>query len=594
MKSKGNSTLGLSAKLLGVFALLLAIAGGSAYLLLTNMNLQKQRIDGYRVVADELVRAERLNRLVSDIAAELRGMMLTTDKLERVRTNQRILGATNELTKLIGEWRADFETRGDAAIASAEAAFTVVGLGEDVKVGATKGITQEQFTEIGTMISKFVATSNNMASLIMRAEADPAQVSAATAQLKTDHVRLSARSKLAASDAAALKNASLAALNAGLEQIRLRQILVLAALVASMILLIGPLMYFVVMRPLNRMAVSMTRLSENDTSIDIPARISRDSIGRMWSALSTLRSAVKQNAELIEELKLRDDREETLKRDAAIKERVAEFRIMLSEAVGRFATMAGEMSEAARNLNDVTDAARSDSASLKHSAEQNAADMNSAAGATVQLSASTDEISRQVVHSASAVHETVADAARTDEVVAGLATAAQRIGEIVQIIHSIAAQTNLLALNATIEAARAGEAGKGFAVVAQEVKALASQTSKATDEISAQIAGIQAASTQTVDAIRKIRGRVGELGSIADIIATAVEEQTITTKSMVQNMDSAARATQEVSARADTMKSAVDTTGVHVDIVGGLTGQLEKEARRLESEVDEFARAIAA
>ncbi len=155
-------------------------------------------------------------------------------------------------------------------------------------------------------------------------------------------------------------------------------------------------------------------------------------------------------------------------------------------------------------------------------------------------------------------------------------------------------QTNLLALNATIEAARAGEAGRGFAVVAQEVKALAGQTSRATEEIATQIAGIQSASGETVEAISRIRDRIGELGATADIISAAVEEQTITTRSMVSNMDSARIATEAMAQRADGMRIAVDRTGISAAGLGDLTAQLEEEARRLEQEVESFAVAIAA
>jgi methyl-accepting chemotaxis protein len=595
MQSNKRGSFGLGTKLFLVFTLLVAIGGSALLLLLRDMRNIQERVAGYRAISEELNRSEKLNRYVNEMTMEVRGMLLNTEQREISTGGFKVINAAKNLTGLMAEWKAAFDQNGSTmVIEGSSQKIAVFGIGDGVVAGVQQAMSREKFDELNALASSFAVETRGLSRTLVTEGKDSSKVAALVANLRSGQVRMAARSQLAINDALSLRNSSFDAMNAELRTMQMRQALGLALLVGAVVLLLGPLLYLVVLRPLRGMAASMTRLAGNDTAISIPKRFARDAIGQMWVALGQLREAVTQNAALIDELKLRDDREVTLKRDAAIKEKVAAFKDMLAMAVGRFASMARDMSDASRELDSVSALAKSDSLSLKHSADQNSEDMNSAAGAAVQLAASTDEIGRQVVHSATAVHATVEEAARTDTAVNGLQNAAQRIGEIVQIIQAIAEQTNLLALNATIEAARAGEAGRGFAVVAQEVKALASQTSKATDEIARQIADIQSVSAESVGAITRIRTRIGELGSISDIIATAVEEQTITTKSMVANMDSAARATADMSDRTETMRQAVETTGQHVGKLGNLTEQLDAQARELESEVESFANAIAA
>jgi methyl-accepting chemotaxis protein len=594
MSSVKRAGYGLGAKLFTVFGLLILIAGGSFALLIRDIAAVQQRVMGFKVISEELNRAERMNRHVNEMTNEIRGMLLSSNQRDIAAGGYKVISASNNLTKLMDEWKSDFEKRGAATIEGHQQTIASYVPGDDVVVRLDQGLTLEKFTELGKQVADFSDKTRELSKTLITKGKDAPEIAAYVAALRSGQVRLAARSQLAINDAVTLKDSSFAAMNESLQQTRNRQIIMVSVVLGVMVLLLGLLLYMVVMRPLSRMAGSMAKLADNDTKIVVPAKVANDAIGRMWTALGRLRSAVEQNAVLIDELKLRDDREETLRRDAQVKERVAQFKDMLAAAVSRFVGMSREMADAARNLDGVAGRAKSDSASLKSSADQNADDMNSAAGAATQLAASTDEIGRQVAHSASAVHETVAEAAVTDKSVTNLSAAAQRIGEIVRMIQAIAEQTNLLALNATIEAARAGEAGRGFAVVAQEVKALATQTSRATDDIAQQIGEIQNASAESVGAITKIRSRIGELGSIADIIATAVEEQTITTKSMVGNMASAADATRDMSERAEAMRLAVETTGDHVSHLGKLTDQLDQEARRLETEVEDFARAMAA
>jgi methyl-accepting chemotaxis protein len=216
------------------------------------------------------------------------------------------------------------------------------------------------------------------------------------------------------------------------------------------------------------------------------------------------------------------------------------------------------------------------------------------ASAAEELSASVAEIGRQVESSTQMSGKAVEEAADTDQTVQSLASSAQKIGEVLKLISDIAAQTNLLALNATIEAARAGEAGKGFAVVASEVKSLATQTAKATDEISGQIGTIQSTTTDAVAAIKRIGGTIGEMNKIATTIASAVEEQGAATQEIARNVQEASKGTTEVSSNIAGVSQAAGQTGAAATQVLGAAGDLSTQAETLRNEVDRFLVSIRA
>jgi methyl-accepting chemotaxis protein len=209
-----------------------------------------------------------------------------------------------------------------------------------------------------------------------------------------------------------------------------------------------------------------------------------------------------------------------------------------------------------------------------------------------QLNASIAEIGRQAEQSAEIAGRAVEQSRRTDETVRDLSEAAGRIGEVVDLINDIAGQTNLLALNATIEAARAGEAGKGFAVVANEVKNLASQTARATGEISAQIEAIQERTNGAVDDIRGIRDVIGEINDISMTIATAVQQQNASTREIARNVQEAAKGTGEVDANIEKLNQAAGDTGEAADQVMAATGSLVGKADELSREVENFLSGI--
>jgi methyl-accepting chemotaxis protein len=226
--------------------------------------------------------------------------------------------------------------------------------------------------------------------------------------------------------------------------------------------------------------------------------------------------------------------------------------------------------------------------------EEASANVQSVASATEQMSSSVDEISRQVQESANIAGEAVDQARKTNEHVAQLASAALRIGDVVELINTIAGQTNLLALNATIEAARAGDAGRGFAVVASEVKALAEQTAKATGEISQQISGIQAATNDSVQSIKTIDGTIGRMSEICSTIASAVQEQGATTREISRNVHKAAQGTKEVSANITDVQHGAIQAGTASAEVLSAARSLSSESNRLKLELDKFLNTVRA
>jgi methyl-accepting chemotaxis protein len=220
--------------------------------------------------------------------------------------------------------------------------------------------------------------------------------------------------------------------------------------------------------------------------------------------------------------------------------------------------------------------------------------VQSVASATEEMTSSVNEISRQVQESAKIAGDAVKQAQETDARINELSQAAGRIGDVVKLITAIAEQTNLLALNATIEAARAGEAGRGFAVVASEVKALAAQTGKATEEISAQIAGMQTATQDSVAAIKAIGGTIGRISEIASTISAAVEEQGAATQEIARNVGEAAKGTQQVASNITDVNRGASETGSASAQVLSSAQSLSSESNHLKLEVDKFLSTVRA
>ncbi|HVA11698.1 MAG TPA: HAMP domain-containing methyl-accepting chemotaxis protein [Stellaceae bacterium] len=270
------------------------------------------------------------------------------------------------------------------------------------------------------------------------------------------------------------------------------------------------------------------------------------------------------------------------------------FEASVKGVVDTVSGAADAMQATAAAMVSTADSASRQSDAVAKAAERASINVQTVAGAAEELSVSTSEIGRQVAQSARVANDAVAEAQRTNDTVRGLAEAAHRIGEVVKLISDIASQTNLLALNATIEAARAGEAGRGFAVVASEVKSLASQTAKATDDIAAQVRAIQDATRQAVGAIEEISHTVAKSNAISAAIADAIEKQEATAHDIAKNVLEAAKGTRGVSANIMGLNRAADETGQAANMVLSSAAGLADQAETLRSEAEKFLSSVCA
>jgi methyl-accepting chemotaxis protein len=372
-----------------------------------------------------------------------------------------------------------------------------------------------------------------------------------------------------------------------------RDLLYGSAFGCLLVLLVStPVAYFSVAKPVDMLVKQMSALAAGQNDIAISGTDRKDEIGIIARSLRVLRDGVRKNNELVAEIHARDDREKRLIREAAVRAKVEKFSTDLSATVARLREMTKRMSGASQDMISGARNAAEGSVQAKTASSNAANDVSSVAVASEELLASIEEISRQVVQSTTVVKRAVSESIETSSGMTRLTEAARRVGDIVSLISRIAAQTNLLALNATIEAARAGEAGRGFAVVAQEVKTLATQTARATQDISSQIANMQAATESSVTAIDTIHTKIGEIEQISAIIASAVQEQGASTQEIARNVRSAASGTSATSAHVENVAKAAAVTSQHAESLVGLASELDTLAASVLADVRSFAEAL--
>jgi methyl-accepting chemotaxis protein len=368
-----------------------------------------------------------------------------------------------------------------------------------------------------------------------------------------------------------------------------RAVMLFSVLVAVGLAAVGFAGYTVIIRvtrPIVGMTAAMTRLADRDWTAEVPAAGAKDEIGAMAKAVNIFKDNGMANDRMQEEQ--RKEQEVKVRRAETLAAAIADFEKAAANIVRTVSSASTELQSAAQSLSATAEEASRQATAVAAASEQASSNVQTVATAGEELSSSIAEIGRQVSQSTKIAGHAVEQANQTDVKVQGLSEAAQRVGEVIQLINDIAAQTNLLALNATIEAARAGDAGKGFAVVASEVKSLANQTAKATEEIASQIGGIQTATKDSVEAIRSIGKTINEVNEIATTIASAVEEQSAATSEIARNVQQAAKGTQEVSSNITGVTQAASETGSAATQVLGASGELAKQSEMLRQEVDKF------
>jgi methyl-accepting chemotaxis protein len=354
----------------------------------------------------------------------------------------------------------------------------------------------------------------------------------------------------------------------------------------------GYLMVRAIARPIQAMTAAMRGLAAKDMTVEIPAQGRTDEVGQMAEAVGVF----KENMIRADQLAATEKTEQIAKEQRAkhLADLVGDFEIKIGGLVGVLSSASTEMEATAQSMSSTATQTNQQASNVASAAEEVSAGVQTVASAAEQLTSSIGEINRQVAQSSKITGKAVDDAKRTDAIVHALAEGAEKIGTVVSLITDIASQTNLLALNATIEAARAGDAGKGFAVVASEVKNLANQTGKATEEIGAQIAQIQSATGEAVNAIKGITDIINEVSVITTTIASAVEEQGAATAEIARNVQQTAASTREVTTNIAGVSQAASETGSAAGQVLSAAGDLSKQAEQLTQEVNTFVSGVRA
>jgi methyl-accepting chemotaxis protein len=368
----------------------------------------------------------------------------------------------------------------------------------------------------------------------------------------------------------------------------------LAIILGVVSLLLGLGLAFLIGRsivnPVSRMTDAMGKLAEGDHSVEIPARDAKDEIGAMAKAVDVFKQnmieAERLTAQQATARAARERQQDVMERETL------GFGTTASAAMTRLTGFADQMRTAAEAMAHVANVVRQEAASTSEGAVKSSQDLTAVAAAVEELTSSVTEISRQVTTAADVARQAVQRAEASQGTIQGLAESTARIGDVVRLISDIAGQTNLLALNATIEAARAGDAGKGFAVVAGEVKALASQTAKATSEISSQIATVRDATEATIAAMTEIGTMIGQMDQVSAAISAAVEQQSVTTREIATSVQAVSGATEQSAQAMGQVVVVADQAGSASQTVLAGVADIGQETTTLCGEIERFLVAV--
>jgi methyl-accepting chemotaxis protein len=528
---------------------------------------------GFLLLSDNQDRLDKLN------AGILRQTAVVTDFQK---------GAKQSIAKLyrltsVAANESDEKKLGEMSIAEkAELKKFGAGFAATKAVMLEAGIAEDQASALDKTFAAYFKAGESVADM---AESDAATAMGWMTGTEKKFDDLDAKLTEIALTLAAEKERRVAAIGTEMRQGRVifaAAIAVIALLALTLSVVVGG----AIARPIVTMSGVVTRISQKDYDVVIPALGQRDELGQMATAVDVLmQQSIRADSLAAEQQTASAENE---RRSHHLQELAQHFDRSVTGIVEAVTAATGQLQSTAATMSSAAEESTLQAATVAAAAEQAATNVNTVAAATEELGASIEEIGRQVTQSTEMASRAVAEAGKTDETVRIVANAAQQIGKVVELINNIASQTNLLALNATIEAARAGDAGKGFAVVAGEVKSLANQTAKATDEIEAQIATMREVTAEAVDKIQRIGGTITEINEVTMTIASAVEEQSASTQEIARNIQQAAVGTGDVSSHIGVVTQAATNTGTAARLVLDAVRDLTQQAASLREQVNEF------
>jgi methyl-accepting chemotaxis protein len=554
--------LSIAAKLYAIFALMATSSIALSAVAVTAARHHQDLTDEFESANAGTLNVEKVNGLIYAVVMESRGVYMSTDMPTSKVYADGILKFNNQIAKVVEGWKKS--VRGDDA---------------------------ELFQQFTGRIAQFIEFRKELARL--GTEVSPAAGREWGDNDANRSVRKALNEDLEKLTKIYSKRATrvYTEIDTGIDKMAMWM-----SLLACFAIVLAAAGAFVISRSVTRPIAKITQITEavaaGDASISIPFSERNDEIGALARSIGVFQRAMRSNEEL--NRTVRSDAEARTQRQELMSNEISYFSAEVEATLAELGRISDQMLAASTQLAGAADEASATTASATAASAEASSNVRDIASAADELSSSVNEIDRQVAQSNAIATKAVNEAGRTNLAVKELDEAAGRIGDVVKLITGIAEQTNLLALNATIEAARAGEAGRGFAVVAGEVKALAGQTSRATEEIATQIAGMQRATVRSIEAITAIEAIIREIGDISGAIAAAVTEQGAATAEIARSVEIAAKRTVETAHEVSLVGTATSDTRSSAVAVKTVADDLGNVASRIRGQVDAFFQRLSA